>query len=204
MICGLAVKTPRKMQGPKMMNSETTNTNPPEPNAAAGAPESVAGQTQSSQSSAPDQVTAALAERDAALQKWLLAVADLDNYRRRVQKEAEQERRYAVLPLARDILPALDNLQRAIEAARNGGDVGKLVDGVQMVIKSFDEAFAKHSIVPIGAQGQPFDPNLHQAIQQMPSADQPPLTVLNELERGFKMHERVVRPSTVIVSAPAG
>src|SRR5262245_40603940 len=90
-----------------------------------------------------DQLQSALAERDALMQKWLIAVADLENYRRRAQKEAEQERRYAVLPLARDILPALDNLHRALEAARNGGDVNSLAQGVQMVARQFDEILAK-------------------------------------------------------------
>jgi molecular chaperone GrpE len=157
---------------------------------------------QEAEGSLLEQLQAAQAERDALKQKWLLAVADHDNYRRRMLKESEQERRYAALPLARDLLPALDNLQRALEAARNGGDVAQLSQGVQMVAKQFDDILARHAIVPIGAAGQPFDPNLHQAIQQVPSPDQPPMTVLNELERGFKMHDRVVRPSTVIVSAP--
>jgi molecular chaperone GrpE len=150
-----------------------------------------------------DQLQAALAERDALMQKWLLAVADLDNYRRRVQKESEQERRYAALPLARDILPPLDNLHRALEAAKNGGDVNQLVQGVQMVTKQFDEVFAKHAIVPINAVDKPFDPNLHQAIQQVSAPGKPPLTVLTECERGYTLRDRVVRPSTVIVSAPA-
>jgi molecular chaperone GrpE len=150
-----------------------------------------------------DQLQLALAERDALMQKWLLAVADLDNYRRRVQKESEQERRYAVLPLARDLLPALDNLHRALEAAKNGGDVKQLVQGVQMVAKQFDEVLAKHSVKPINATGKPFNPNLHQALQQVPAPDKPPLTVLAEYERGYTLHDRVVRPSTVIVSAPA-
>jgi molecular chaperone GrpE len=145
---------------------------------------------------------AALSERDALMQKWLLAVADFDNYRRRVQKEAEQERRYAALPLARDLLPILDNLHRALEAARNGGEVNQLVQGVQMVSKQFDDVLAKHAVIPIAALDQPFDPNLHQAIQQVPAPGKPPLTVVSECERGYRMHERVVRPSTVIVSAP--
>jgi len=153
-------------------------------------------------SAVEDQLQAALSERDALMQKWLLAVADFDNYRRRVQKEAEQERRYAALPLARDLLPILDNLHRALEAARNGGDVNQLVQGVQMVSKQFDDVLAKHAVVPIAALDQPFDPNLHQAIQQVPAPGKPPLTVVAECERGYRMHERVVRPSTVIVSAP--
>jgi molecular chaperone GrpE len=149
-----------------------------------------------------EQLKAALSERDALTQKWLLAVADLENYRRRVQKEAEQERRFASLPLARDVLPALDNLHRALDAAKNGGDVNQLVQGVQMVAKQFDEILAKHSVRPINAAGKTFDPNLHQALQQVPTPDKPPMTVLAEYERGYTMHDRVVRPSTVIVSAP--
>jgi molecular chaperone GrpE len=149
-----------------------------------------------------EQVQLLSAERDNLMQKWLLAVADLENYRRRVQKEFEQERRFAALPLARDLLPALDNLHRALEAARNGGDVKQLVQGVQMVARQFDDILGRHSVVPIAAAGQPFDPNLHQAIQQLPAPDKPPMTVLSECERGYKMHDRVIRPSSVIVSAP--
>lgn len=165
--------------------------------------ESGAGPAQAKGASAEEQVQMLTAERDGLMQKWLMAVADLDTYRRRVQKEFEEERRFAVLPLARDLLPALDNLQRALEAARNGGDVQQLVQGVQMVAKQFDDVLAKYAVAPIAAAGQPFDPNLHQAIQQVPTPDKPPLTVLNEYERGYKMHDRVIRPSTVTVSAPA-
>lgn len=148
-----------------------------------------------------DQLQAAIADRDAWQQKWLLAVADFDTTRRRIQKDAEQERKYAPLPLVKDLLPALDNLQRALEAAKVSQDAGKLTEGVQMVAKQIDDILARHSIVPINAEGKPFDPNLHQAIQQLPS-DKPPMTVLVECERGYTMYDRVVRPSTVIVSAP--
>ena len=173
--------------------------------AAATEPDAARTQTAApADASAPeDQLKQVQAERDSLMQKWLMAVADLDNYRRRIQKESDQERRYAALPLARDLLPALDNLHRALDAARNGGDVNQLAQGVQMVAKQFDDIFAKHSIVPIAAANKPFDPNLHQALQQIPAPDKPPLTVLQECERGYTMHDRVVRPSTVIVSAPA-
>jgi len=149
-----------------------------------------------------EQLQAAIAERDALTQKWLLSVADFDNYRRRAQKEAEQERRFAALPLARDLLPVLDNLHRAIDAARNGGDVNQLVQGMQMVSRQFDDMLAKHAVVPIAAVDQPFDPNLHQALQQVAAPGKPPLTVIAECERGYRLYDRVVRPSTVIVSAP--
>jgi molecular chaperone GrpE len=169
---------------------------------AATSPNPPAG-TRTVASSLTEQLQAAIDDRDAFQQKWLLAVADFDNYRRRMQKELEQERRYAALPLARDLLPALDNLQRALEAARISQDAAKLIEGVQMVARQFDEILAKNSVVPINAVDQAFDPNLHQALQQVPTNDKPPMTVLTECERGFTLHDRVVRPSTVIVSAPA-
>ena len=171
--------------------AESANPSQDEPNPAPGA-------------EAPaDPLGSALAERDELKQKWLLAVADLDNYRRRVQKEFEQDRRYAALPLARDLLPALDNLHRALDAARNAGEVNQLVQGVQMVAKQFDEILARHAVVPIAAVDKPFDPNLHQALQQVPAPGKPPMTVISECERGYTLHDRVVRPSTVIVAAPA-
>lgn len=147
------------------------------------------------------QLKTALAERDANLQNWLRAQADLENYRKRTQKEIEQDTLYRALPLARDLLPGLDNLHRALEAARKSNDLARLVEGVQMVAKHFDDILAKHSILPIEAVGKPFDANLHQALQQVPTSEKPPLTVLAEYERGYTLHDRVVRPSTVIVSA---
>ncbi|MBI5761695.1 MAG: nucleotide exchange factor GrpE [Planctomycetales bacterium] len=141
-------------------------------------------------------------ERDALRERWLRSQADLENYRKRAQREADDERRYRVLPFVRDMLPALDNLQRAVDAAKSSNDLPQLSQGVQLVIKQFHDLLAKHSIQPIVAVGQPFDPNLHQALQQMPTNDHPPMTILAEYERGFVLHDRVVRPSTVIVAAP--
>lgn len=176
--------------------------------------ESVSGQARASTGGDPSgdqiealkqQVERAQAERDAHHQKWLLALADLDNYRRRVRKESEEARRFAVLPLAEDLLPALDNLHRALEAARSASDVAQLVQGVQMVTRQFDDVLAKHQVTAIESVGRAFDPNLHQALQQLPSAEHPPMTVLAEYQRGYQMHDRVIRPSTVVVaSAPSG
>jgi molecular chaperone GrpE len=158
---------------------------------------------QNSESSGADsQPDPLVVQRDEYHRKWLLAVADFENYRRRMQKEIDQERRYAAMPLARDLLPALDNLRRAIEASKSANDLGQLAQGVEMVARQFDDIFGRHGVTPIVAVGQPFDPNRHQALQQMPAPDKPPLTVLAECERGYMLHERVVRPSTVIVSSP--
>lgn len=133
-------------------------------------------------------------------ERLLLSQAELENYRKRAQKELDQERQFRSLPLCRDVLPAFDNLQRTLQSAKGTKDVDLLLKGVQMVVQQFEEGLARHAIVPIPSVGQPFDPNLHEAIQQAPSPEHPPMTVLHEVERGYKMHERVVRPTKVIVS----
>lgn len=151
-----------------------------------------------------NQLATVQAERDDFRERWLRAQAELENYRKRSQKELEQERQYRSLPVARDVLPALDNLQRALQVAKTSKDVDQLLQGVQMVATQLQEALTRHAVVPIEAVGKPFDPNLHEAIQQAPSKDHPPMTILHEVERGYQMYDRVVRPSKVIVSvAPA-
>lgn len=148
-----------------------------------------------------EQLEAAVAERDENHDRWLRTQADLENYRKRVSKEADENRKYQAVGVIRDLLPGLDNLGRAVEAAQTSGNVDELVQGVQMVLKQFEDILSAHSAVVIEAVGQPFDPNLHEALQQVPSADHPPMTVVQELERGFQIHDRVVRPSKVIVSS---
>ncbi len=144
---------------------------------------------------------AAVAERDANYDRFLRVQAELENYRKRVRKETEQNRLYQALPLVRDLLPGLDNLERALIAAESSHNVDELIEGVRMVAQQFQDVLARHSTLPIDAVGKPFDPNLHEAIQQLPSSDHPPMTVIDEVQRGYMLHDRVVRPSTVIVSS---
>ncbi len=141
------------------------------------------------------------AERDELRNKWLRTEAELDNYRKRVQREAEELRKYQALPLARELLPGLDNLRRAIAAAETSKNIEDLLQGVSMVAKQFEDILDRHSVEAIESVGAPFDPNLHEALQQVPSADHPPMTVVQELEKGYTLHDRVVRPSKVIVSS---
>jgi molecular chaperone GrpE len=148
-----------------------------------------------------DELAAALAERDDNFQRFLRSQAELENYRKRVQRERDEERRYAALSVVRDLLPAIDNLHRALEAAKAGGNVGDLTQGIDLVLKQLDDVLARHGAKPIDAEGKPFDPNLHAALTQVPTSEHPPLTVLQEVERGYVLHDRVVRPSRVIVSA---
>jgi len=126
--------------------------------------------------------------------------ADFENYQKRMKRDQAEERRYAHLPLADDLLPALDNLERATAAAEQAGEKGPLVQGVAMVHTQMLDVLRRHGITPIEAQGQPFDPNCHQAVLQQPSKEHPPMTVLQVLERGYMIHDRVLRPARVVVS----
>ncbi|HEY7427351.1 MAG TPA: nucleotide exchange factor GrpE [Gemmataceae bacterium] len=126
--------------------------------------------------------------------------ADFENYQKRMQRDLVQERRYAQAPLASDLLSALDNLERAIAAAEQAGEQGPLVKGVSMVHTQLLDILRRHGVTRIEAQGQPFDPNLHQAVMQQPSKDYPPMTVVQVLEQGYLIHERVLRPARVAVS----
>ena len=110
------------------------------------------------------------------------------------------ERRFAQTPLASDLLPALDNLDRAVAAASQAGEKGPLVQGVAMVQSQLLDALRRHGVTPIEAQGKQFDPHLHQAVMQQPSEKVPPQTVLQVLEQGYMLHDRVLRPARVIVS----
>lgn len=149
-----------------------------------------------------DQLAAAQTEREELHGQLLRTLAELDNFRKRTNRERDEERRYASLPLIRDLLPAMDNLKRAVDAGGEGDSPGDaLLQGVRMVLKQFEEILARHGAQPIAALGEPFDPNIHEALQQIPSAEHPPLTIVRELEQGFKLHERVIRPSKVIVSS---
>ncbi len=148
-----------------------------------------------------EQLKQAFKERDEHFDKLLRTQADLENYRRRIQKDLEEARKYQALGLARDLLPGLDNLSRAVEAAANSDKIDDLVTGVKMVLSQLEGILASHAVQPISAVGESFDPNFHEAIQQVSSEDHPPMTILQEVEKGYQLHDRVVRPSKVIVSS---
>src|SRR5579883_1137267 len=126
--------------------------------------------------------------------------ADFENYQKRMKRDLAEERRFAQTPLASDLLSVLDNLERATAAAEQAGEKGPLVQGVAMVHTQLLDTLRRHGITPINAQGQPFDPNHHQAVTQQPSKEHPPMTVLQVLEQGYLIHDRVLRPARVVVS----
>jgi molecular chaperone GrpE len=126
--------------------------------------------------------------------------ADFENYQKRFQRDLAQERRFAHSPLAADLLGPLDNLERAIAAAQQAGEKGPLATGVALVQSQLLDILRRFGITRIEAQGAAFDPNLHQAVMQQPSKDYKPMTVLQVLEPGYMIHDRVLRPARVVVS----
>lgn len=152
---------------------------------------------------AMDDVDQARRDLDEARDRLLRAQAELDNYRKRARKELEDERRYANLPLLGDLLPVLDNVGRAIQAAEKAPDVATLVEGVKMVAQQLEGVLNRYSCRRIEALHKPFDPHLHQAILQQPSAEHPPGAVLLVAQEGYQVHDRVLRPAQVIVAAAA-
>jgi len=152
------------------------------------------------------QLQAKLAEaeqtRDQNLDLAKRTQAEFENYQKRAQRDSTQALRFAQAPLAFDILAALDNLDRAVAAAQQAGETGPLVQGVAMVQSQLLDMFRRHGVTRLDAQGEPFDPNFHQAVMQQPSKEHPAGTVMQVLEHGYRIHDRVLRPARVIVSAP--
>jgi molecular chaperone GrpE len=139
-------------------------------------------------------------EAQAAKDRALRAVAELENFRKRIQREQEDFSKYREVSLLTDLLPVVDNLDRAIEAASKQADASALLQGVKMVSTQLTEVLAKHNCTRIGIIGEAFDPNFHQAIMQQPSADHPENTVLVVAASGYKVYDRTIRPAQVIVS----
>ena len=139
-------------------------------------------------------------ELEEAQNRALRSSAELENFRRRANRQMDEERRYANMDLLRDLLPIWDNMGRAVEAAQKAGEADALLEGFQMVFTQLETTFEKFHCVKLEPVGEPFDPNLHEAISQMPSADHPSGTVLHVTQIGFQLHDRVVRPCQVVVS----
>ena len=130
----------------------------------------------------------------------LLAQADLENFRRRTRRDMQDQLKYASLPLMNEILEAVDNLHRAIESHESDPQGTGLLEGVKMVAQQISTVLENKGCKKIDAVGQPFDPNLHQAVQMQPSNEFESNVVMQELRSGFQLHDRVVRPSQVFVS----
>jgi molecular chaperone GrpE len=138
-------------------------------------------------------------QRDEYFDQLQRSRAEFANYQKRSKAQADADRTYAVGTLARDLLDGLDNLERATDALRASGASG-ITAGLDMVHKQLLATLAKHGVEPIAALGQAFDPNQHEALVQQPDPHHPAGTVVAELGKGYRIHDRVLRPTKVAVS----
>ena len=126
--------------------------------------------------------------------------ADFDNYRKRTQKEKTELIKYASERLVGELLPVLDNFDRAVSAAKVNPDFTSFSQGVEMILRQMQAALSKEGLKAMDAVGRPFDPNLHEAVLRVASDEHPENTVVEELQKGYYLKEKVIRPSMVTVS----
>ncbi len=142
-------------------------------------------------------------ESDSFLDKLLRTRAELLNYQKRMRKEHEETAQYAIQDLIRDLLPEFDNfanLEKATKLAENSKDIDKFVEGVKLIEGQLFKVLEKYGVKAIETLGKPFDPNLHEAVAEEENNEHSHHTVIEELQRGFLLKERVIRPSKVKVS----
>jgi molecular chaperone GrpE len=141
------------------------------------------------------------AARDAALR----AQADAQNVKRRAEQDVEKARKFALEGFAKDLLPVVDNLERALQATEGGDEaVQAIAQGVELTLKSFLDVMTKNKVETLDPQGEPFDPNLHQAMSMVENPDVEPNTVIAVMQKGYVLNGRLVRPAMVMVSKAAG
>jgi len=133
--------------------------------------------------------------------RLLRALAEVENIKRRTQREREEYIRYANESLLRDVVPVLDNLDRALEAARGTGEVSGVVGGVELIQRELIKVLERAGVTRYSALGHPFDPTRHEAIARVVSTDAKPGTVIGETLSGYQLHNRVLRPALVSVAA---
>jgi len=147
-----------------------------------------------------EKIEKAETETKEAYDRFLRASAELENYKKRTQKEMAEFRKYANASLVKELLGVVDNLERAIESSNGSNEEGQLSEGLDLTLKELLKIFKTFHASPIEALGKPFDPCYHQAMMQQETADQPENIVLNELQKGYMIHDRLLRPAMVVVS----
>ena len=133
-------------------------------------------------------------------ERYLSQVAEVDNFKKRINRDKEDAIRYANENLIRDILPVIDNLERAIAHAQGGGNGKPLVEGVEMVLRGLLDVIGKHGVVQVPAVGEVFDPGKHEAMAQVESSQYEPNTVVDEHHRGYLLRDRLLRPALVTIA----
>lgn len=148
-----------------------------------------------------DELEAARTEAAQNHDRYLRAVAELDNFRKRTVKIRAETRDETLRDVLLQVGPMLDNFRRAL--GQDTDDVESFRQGIEIIFKQFTDILTGYGLVEIKAEGQPFDPNLHEALAQVPSAEHEPGTVMQEMEKGYMLNDRVVRPARVVVATKA-
>ncbi len=146
-------------------------------------------------------LAAVTADLEAVRDKYLRLAAEFENYKRRGQREQGEAIRFANEGLLKEMLPIVDNLERAIRSAKASPTLDGITQGVDLTLKQFLETLARFGVRPIASVGEPFDPARHQAVSRT-AGDAPENSVIEEYQRGYLLHDRVLRPAMVSVSVP--
>ncbi|VUD41148.1 Protein GrpE [Thalassocella blandensis] len=153
------------------------------------------------QDDAAAQIEQLQAELAMAKEQSLRAAAEMQNIRRRAEQDVEKAHKFGLEKFVNDMLPVVDNLERAISAAsQEGAEMASVVEGVELTLKSLIDGLKRHKVEEIDPEGQPFDPQLHQAMTMVEQPDVEPNTVINVFQKGYSLHGRLVRPAMVVVS----
>ena len=181
-----------------MSDQEQTNPEVEEVAAAAAAEE------QASAEAGPSAVEALTAQLAEAQEQVLRAQAEAQNARRRAEQDVEKAHKFGQEKLVNDLLPVVDNLERALDAAGGMDEALKpVLEGIELTLKSFQDTLTRHKIEAVNPVGEPFDPQLHQAMAMVPAPDAEPNTVINVFQKGYTLHGRLVRPAMVVVAKAA-
>ena len=161
-------------------------------------------QTDNPESDINDQIKALQIENSHLKDSMLRAQAEIQNVRQRAQKDVEKARKYGLEKFINELLPVADNLERALDSVDKDNNIQKsVVEGVELTLKSLQDTLEKFGVEPIDPQGEPFDPQRHQAMSMTPNPDVEPNTVLDVFQKGYALHGRLVRPAMVVVSSSA-
>lgn len=150
----------------------------------------------------PDPLAEAKAEAQRFREQWMRAAADFDNFRKRTRRELEDTRKAGREELLKELLPVFDNLERAIQSASRAQEVKAVAEGLQMILRQFLDTLSRNGIQKVATVGSQFDPQVHEAIQQVETDEHPAGTVVAEVQPGYTQGDRLVRAAMVVVAKP--
>lgn len=147
-------------------------------------------------------LSSAQSEAAETYDRLLRMSAEFENYKKRVQRQMEGHKKYANEELIKDLLPVVDNLERALNAAgeKQSETDANMAEGIEITLNEILKTLKKHNVEPVEAMGKPFDPTYHEAVMQEESDEYPENTVMGEMQKGYLLHDRLIRPAMVVVS----